>query len=74
MKIEITKDFNIAHDGINVAEYKCGEVIELSDALAKRLIECDAAKQLEKPSPVKENKASSPVVEVKRKARKGKKA
>lgn len=74
MKIEITKDFNIAHDGINIANYKGGEVIELSDALAKRLIECDAARQVEKPSPVQENKATAPVVEVKRKARKGKKA
>ena len=70
MKIRITQDISLATDPRTIASFVAGDVVQVDEAVALRLIELGAG-TAEKPAP-EENKAENPVKENKARAKSAK--
>jgi len=66
MEIKILTDYSIAFDGIEISNLKEGDIIDLNEVNAQKILDRGIGELVTK-SPVKENKADAPVKVNKRK-------
>ena len=72
MLITLNKDFAIAHDGINITEYKAGVEYDVAETRANRLRELGLLTEAKMSNPVQENKSLEAKPLIKKRGRKKK--